>query len=93
MDCDIFFQSLPEAVKIIVSRSHKGEVEKVAEDAFGASSVITGAGGAGWYIFLSMINYTFLHLFQTLHHVINFVQITTHKIPDSRKFHLNIMTV
>ena len=40
-------QDLSQA-KIIVSRSHKGEVETVAKEAFGEGTVVTPAGGAGY---------------------------------------------
>ena len=54
-------KSLKQGVKedegkhsIIVSRSHAGEVEKVAKDAFGDNVEIVQAGGAGKSILISV---------------------------------------
>ncbi|XP_064606404.1 inositol monophosphatase 3-like [Liolophura sinensis] len=37
-----------DQTKIIVSRSHKGEVEEVAKKAFGEKTIVVPAGGAGY---------------------------------------------
>ena len=38
--------------RIIVSRSHAGDVKKTAQEAFGEEAKVTPAGGAGFKVYL-----------------------------------------
>lgn len=47
-DVEVAKKTASSATTIIVSRSHKGDVEKVAKEAFGADVQVVPAGGAGY---------------------------------------------
>ena len=47
LNIDVKAKEEGEANKIIVSRSHQGDVEKVAKEAFGENTEVIPAGGAG----------------------------------------------
>lgn len=50
MSPDIQIAKSPSSdTKIIVSRSHQGDVEKVAKEAFGTAAKVIPAGGSGKY--------------------------------------------